>query len=519
MSWHADDADFVAYVGARWPFLVRSLTLIGCPAPESERLVRTALARCYLAWDEVLGTDDVDVSVYGVVLDGWHRSTGHRQPAEVVEPAPEPVPAPVPVPADEQVPEVVRVRRDLEDQLGRLASTDREVLVLRHVAGLSEEQVADLLGLSVRSVRSVVSPAPVDDFRIACETIDVLAAPIDAVIAEARAQRRRHLRVVLASVVAAVLAVSGVVWLASRPAPEQSSDRDWTVVREPNPVDIPWYAGGELHLKRVVVAMPPIADLVAVGDGALFTGADGTVYFVRSDGAVTELGETDPDARVAASDQTDWVSWVDTSSDVPRLVVHNLVSGKDTAERDLPEGGEVIAVDLARVYFRTPRGDFVWAPGDEPAELDRPGLLDVTSGAQAYQVEGGIEARIEMVQSFYSVSFVRPGTGATISPGGNFVLSRDGDGTAPFRPLLYDVRSGERMRSGLAAGELALDATFGPNHTVSYLVTPRADLAGGPDLDGNSAPLVVLRTCDLAPVVCHDVIPLARPGERSLLAR
>lgn len=516
MSWHAD-ADFVAYVGARWPFLLRSLSLMGCPAPEAERLVRAALARCYVAWDEVLGSDDVDVSVYGVVLDGWRRSTRHRRPVEAVEPVPEQVPATVP--ADEQVPEVVRVRRELEDQLGRLTTTDREVLVLRFVAGLSEEQVADLLGLSVGSVRSVASPAPVEDFRIACETIDVLAAPIDAVIAEARAQRRRHLRIVLASTVAAVLAVGGIGWLASRPAPEQSSDRDWTVVREPNPVDIPWYAGGELHLKRVVVTMPPIGDLVAVGDGAVLTGTDGTVYFAGSDGAVTELGETDPDARIAASDQTDWVSWVDTTSDVPRLVVHNLVSRKDTAERDLPEGGEVIAVDLARVYYRTPQGDFVWAPGNDPAELDRPRLLDVTSGAQAYQVEGGTEARVEMVQSFYSVSFVRPGTGATISPGGNFVLSRDGDGTVPFRPLLYDVRSGERMRSGLTAGELALDATFGPNHTVSYLVTPSADLAGGPDLDGNSAPLVVLRTCNLAPVECHDVIPLARPGERSLLAR
>ena len=59
MSWHADDADFVAYVGARWPFLVRSLTLMGCPAPEAERLVRAGLARCYVAWDEVLGSDGV----------------------------------------------------------------------------------------------------------------------------------------------------------------------------------------------------------------------------------------------------------------------------------------------------------------------------------------------------------------------------------------------------------------------------------------------------------------------------
>ena len=412
------------------------------------------------------------------------------------------------------------MRRELEAELSRLPQAEREALVLRFVAGLSEEQVADLLGVPVRTVGS---PAPAEDFRTASESIDVLAAPFDLVVAEARAQRRRHRRIVVAGVTVAALVVTGIGWLATRPpAEEPPSDLHWSVERQRNPVDVPWYAGGRLHLARVVVRMPAVGELVAVGDGAAFTGAEAgddglsTVYFAASDGAVTELGHAAEGAGLAASDQTDWVAWVDPSDDdAARIVVHNLVSGEDFATLELPDGGAVVAVDQARVYYATPEGDFLWEPGEDPMPLDRSGLLAVTSGAQAYAVDGGIE----MVQSFYSTAFVRPGTGAVISPGGNFVLSRAGDGSAPFRPLLYDARSGERLRSGLSAGELALDATFGPNHTASYLVVPRADVGSAPDLDGNSTPLVVLRTCDLAPVVCHDVIPLARPGEKPLLAQ
>ncbi len=512
-----NDADFVAYVAARWPFLVRTLVMSGCPGADAERIVRTALARCYVAWEEVLGSDDVDVSVYGLVLEGWHRSLRHRPPAEVSVPQPETVPAEdVPGEVPDDVPDAVQLRRALEAQLARLEPLEREVLVLRFVAGLSEVQVADLLDTPVGEVRAVRSPAPPEDFRIGSGSIDVLSPPFDRVIAEAGAQRRRHLRIVLASVVAAVLAVGAVGWLTTRPPPAGPSELDWAVVRQPNPVDLPWYAGGELHLAGVTVRMGGIGDLVAVDDGAVFTDEEGAVYFAAADGGVTELGHTDAGARVGAADQTDWVAWVDVSSDEPRLVVHNLVSELDFATLALPEGGQVVAVDQARVFFTTPGGDFMWQPSEEqPVALDRSGLLDVRSGTQVYDVGD----RIDITQLFFTTSHVLPGTGARVSPGGSFVLSRGGDGSVPFRPLLYDARTGERMRSGLAADELALDATFGPNHTMSYLVAPRADLAGGPDLDGNSAPLVVLRSCVLAPVVCHDVIPLARPDEQPLLAR
>ena len=349
-------------------------------------------------------------------------------------------------------------------------------------------------------------------FRVARESIDVLPAPFEAVLAESRSQRRRRRRTVLVSVVAGVLVVAGVAWAASRPA--EPAVARWTVTREPNAADVAWYAGGQLHLDRVAIDMPAVVELATVADGAAFTNRHGTVYFAAADGSVTEIGSAGPDGRIEASDQTDWVAWVDPTHDVPRLILHNLVSGKDFATLDLPDGGTVIAVDQAHVYYATPAGEFRWGPGDDPVRLDRTGLLDAKAGVLVYATGDGIE----MMQSVYSTSVVRPGVGARISPTGGVVLSAAGSADPPFRPLLYAVRSGDSRRSGLTGGELALDATFGPNHTISYLVVPRADLAAGPDLDGNPDPLVVLRTCDLDPVVCHDVLPLARPGERPVLA-
>ena len=504
-----NDADFVAYLAARWPFLVRSLLLIGAPPDEAEAVVQTGLARCYGAWDEVLETDDVDVCVYRVVLDGWHRSTRRRPAGAAVDEQPEAEPEAVP---DGEESELVLLRRRLEGQLAELTPEHREVLVLRFVAGLSETQVADVLDLPASGL---TSPVPAEDFRVVSESIGVRPPPFDEVVAEATAQQRRRRRTVLASVVAAVVVLAVVGWAVTRPSPEEPVDSQRVVVRQPNPVDVPWYAGGLLHLAEVTIKMPAVGALAAVNDGAVFTDADGTVSFAWADGTVTEIGRTTADARIAVADQTDWVAWVDPFADVPRLVVHNLVSGLDFARLDLPELGEVVAIDQARVYYTTPEGDFVWEPPrGEPVRLDPTGLLDVESGSRVYAVRQGIE----IVQVIFRTSNVRPGVGALLSPGGNFVLSRAGDGSGPFRPLLYDARTGDRMRSGLAGGELALDATFGPNHTVSYLVAPRAERGAGPDLDGNTQPLVVLRTCDLAPVVCHDVIPLARPGERPLLA-
>ena len=126
-----------------------------------------------------------------------------------------------------------------------------------------------------------------------------------------------------------------------------------------------------------------------------------------------------------------------------------------------------------------------------------------------------------MVQPFFSVDFARPGTGALFSPFGNYVLTsvRAASPGSPSRPLLYDTRSGKRLPSGVSADERAVDATFGDDSTVLYLVAQVADLRAGPDLDGNVSPLVVLRSCEIGAISCTDVVPVQPGGSAPLFAR
>jgi len=42
--------EFSEYVAARRPALVRSAVLLGCPQPDAEDVVQTALLRCYRSW-------------------------------------------------------------------------------------------------------------------------------------------------------------------------------------------------------------------------------------------------------------------------------------------------------------------------------------------------------------------------------------------------------------------------------------------------------------------------------------
>ena len=148
-----NDADFAAYMAARWPFLVRSLVLIGCPRHEAEDVVQTGLARCYASWDRVRKADDVDAYVYRTVLNCWHKSRRRRWWGE--QPSGE-LPEQV---RPDQVTDLVLLRHALEAELRRLSPEHREVLVLRFVADLSEAQVAEVLDVPVGTVKSRVSRA------------------------------------------------------------------------------------------------------------------------------------------------------------------------------------------------------------------------------------------------------------------------------------------------------------------------------------------------------------------------
>jgi hypothetical protein len=367
-------------------------------------------------------------------------------------------------------------------------------------------------------------------FRTASESIDVLSPPVDGAIARARTMRRRQRRVTTASVVAAVVVIAGVTWATTRPADEKKPQPSPAhVVASDNPAAIAWYAGGKLHLDQVAVELPPLSDLVEVYGGAVYGDREGVVAHVAADGTRTVIGEKVAAAPLVGSEASGWAAWVDPRGEGPTLVVYDVVGGRLLARLDLPSpgagwqdldvGSHPVAIDQDHVFYVTQDGDFAWAPltDDEPVPLDRQGLLDSASATRVYE-EG---SRIDMVQSFFSVDFVRRGEGATLSAGGNYVLTRaPGDWMPgwPFRPLLYDARSGDRLESGVGPDELVLDASFGEEHDVVYVVGRAADFAGGADLDGADDPLLTLRSCQLGTADCHDVVLLPRVGERPLLS-
>lgn len=61
--------DFSEYVVARRTALVRAAVLLGCPQPEAEDIVQTALLRCYRSWRRVVKADQPDAYVYRVWID------------------------------------------------------------------------------------------------------------------------------------------------------------------------------------------------------------------------------------------------------------------------------------------------------------------------------------------------------------------------------------------------------------------------------------------------------------------
>lgn len=447
-----DDADFAAYVLARWPLLVRSLVLIGCPQDEAEDVALTGLARSYRSWNRSRRSEDVDVRVYGAVVGAWWR----RHQAAGEDPAP----------------------------------------VLRVVAGLDEAQVAEVLDVPAWEV------APgYDGLLRRAEQIEVPPASYDAVVARAGELRRRRSRQVLAGAAVVVVAGAGLTWYSTRHDAEPDVPE---VIETSNPIDQPWYGNGRLHLTDVAVTLPEVVQAVAVGGGVVVTDRGGEVSHVGPTGVVTEIGRTPMGLSVVASDERSWVAWLAADGEAPALVVHDVVDDEEVARIEVAADAVPVALDQNNVFFTGSGRTSVWEPlTGRVQDIGSRALLDVESAVRVY----GDGTRIDMVQPFFNVDFRRPGATAELSPGGSFVLTRSAGNLGYYEPVIYDARSGNEMPSGLAPGELALDAAFGPSGTVDYLVVTSA-----------GAEVAVLRTCLLGTSDCTDIVPLPREDTEPRLA-
>jgi RNA polymerase sigma-70 factor (sigma-E family) len=148
----ADDAEFSAFVRARWPAFARTAHLL-CAGDlgRAEDLVQTALARTMLAWPRLHDRGDLDGYVYRVMVrtqaSWWQRRWHGERPTELL---PEPHSAADPTSVVDDADQLARA-------LAQLPRQQRAAVVLRFYEDRPEREVADLLGCSPGSVKTHTS--------------------------------------------------------------------------------------------------------------------------------------------------------------------------------------------------------------------------------------------------------------------------------------------------------------------------------------------------------------------------
>ena len=147
------DADFSAYLAARQPALLRTAYLLTGSRADAEDLLQTAMAKLYLAWDRVHAREAVDAYARRILVNEhnslWRRAW-KRQELTVDE-----------VPEREAREDVYDDGRDaaLWSFVQSLPRRQRAIVVLRYYEQLSEAETADVLGVSVGTVKSQCSRA------------------------------------------------------------------------------------------------------------------------------------------------------------------------------------------------------------------------------------------------------------------------------------------------------------------------------------------------------------------------
>ncbi|MER5914765.1 SigE family RNA polymerase sigma factor [Streptomyces sp. NPDC001982] len=147
---------FSSYVRARQPVLLRTARSLTANPSDAEDLLQTALAKTYVAWERIEDHRALDGYVRRALLN---TRTSQWRKRKVDEFVCDELPEPEPVPAGDDPAE----RQALHDAMWRaimkLPARQRAMVVLRYYEDLSEVQTAEVLGVSVGTVKSAVSRA------------------------------------------------------------------------------------------------------------------------------------------------------------------------------------------------------------------------------------------------------------------------------------------------------------------------------------------------------------------------
>jgi RNA polymerase sigma-70 factor (sigma-E family) len=144
------EADFTAYVQERRAALYATAYHLTGDRHEAEDLLQSALFSTYRAWDRI--SDKAAVGGYlrrtmtNLHISAWRRRKLNEYPTEEL---PE-------TPGDSDAMRGTELRAVLWQALAKLPETQRTMLVLRYYEGRTDPEIADILGISVGTVKSSI---------------------------------------------------------------------------------------------------------------------------------------------------------------------------------------------------------------------------------------------------------------------------------------------------------------------------------------------------------------------------
>jgi len=147
-----DDADFREYVTSRGRALLRTAYVLTGNLADAEDLVQSALAKTYQAWNRIEDRGALDGYVRRAMVNThiswWRRRRVDEFPTDEIPDRP------VADPSSD-----TDLHDTLQRAIDRLPQRMRAAVVLRFYEDMSESEVAEVLGISLGTVKSTVSRA------------------------------------------------------------------------------------------------------------------------------------------------------------------------------------------------------------------------------------------------------------------------------------------------------------------------------------------------------------------------
>ncbi|MDL5202547.1 SigE family RNA polymerase sigma factor [Streptomyces sp. ALI-76-A] len=147
---------FSSYVKARQPVLLRTARSLTANPSDAEDLLQTALTKTYVAWERIEDHRALDGYVRRALLN---TRTSQWRKRKVDEFACDELPESESVPTGEDPAEQQALHDAMWRAIMKLPARQRAMVVLRYYEDLSEVQTAEVLGVSVGTVKSAVSRA------------------------------------------------------------------------------------------------------------------------------------------------------------------------------------------------------------------------------------------------------------------------------------------------------------------------------------------------------------------------